>query len=70
MLICLDKEAHQSGISTNEYVRRAQTIEKLLEKNEGDFGINFMLKTFKETGQRIGRAIGLLTRSILKKLVS
>ena len=70
VLIRLDIEAHKPGISTIEYVRRAQAIERLLKKVEDDFDIYFMVKVFKEAGERIGRTIGPLSNKILKKLLS
>ncbi len=69
VLVRLDNEAHEKGISPLEYARRGFGITNISNRVINDFGINYYLRILDKTNRKLGHTLGPLDSTIVKQLV-
>ena len=70
VIVRLDNESKQPNITAEEFYKRGDAMDKLLNKVEKDFGLNFMCKVFIQATDILKHSPGPMGPDIIKKLIS
>ena len=70
VIVRIDNESKVPNISAEEFVRCGLAMDRLLNKVENDFDLNFMCRAFIKATERLKHSPGPVGPTIIKKLMS